>query len=147
MNPAVYEQDFAQWAFDQAELMRSGRFSSLDLGNLIEEIECMGRSEYRALSSRMTVLVGHLLKWRFQPAYRGNSWRRTIKVQRRDILRLLKESPSLKTRLGDEQWLGEIWQDAVGDAAEETGIDETRFPGKPIWTAADMLNPDFFPEG
>ena len=44
METISYNNDFAGWAFQQAELMRAGKLDSLDIANLIEEMECMGRS-------------------------------------------------------------------------------------------------------
>ena len=40
-----YDEDFYSWTQEQAELLRTGQFNSLDIPNLIEEIETMGRSE------------------------------------------------------------------------------------------------------
>ena len=46
-----YEQDFYGWTQEQASLLKAGRLNELDIDNLIEEIETMGRSEKRALES------------------------------------------------------------------------------------------------
>jgi hypothetical protein len=73
-----YQKDFYSWTCEQAELLRAGRFNELDVFNLIEEIETMGRSEKRELESRLTVLLVHLLKWQYQPMRRGCSWQLTI---------------------------------------------------------------------
>ena len=40
-----YEADFYLWSYEQAELLRQRRFSELDLPNIIEEIESLGRSD------------------------------------------------------------------------------------------------------
>jgi Domain of unknown function DUF29. len=69
-----YEKDFYSWTQEQAELLRQGRFNSLDIPNLIEEIETMGRSEKRELESRLTILLLHLLTWKYQETRRGRSW-------------------------------------------------------------------------
>ena len=90
----AYDTDFAAWAAEQAGLLRAGLVNSIDFRNLAEEIEDMGKSEQRALESRLQVLICHLLKWKFQPEQRGNSWRATIKEQRLKIKRLFSESPS-----------------------------------------------------
>jgi hypothetical protein len=49
---------------------------------MAEEIEDVGKSEQRELENRMAILLAHLLKWQYQPARRGASWQKTIKVQR-----------------------------------------------------------------
>lgn len=138
----TYEQDIVAWAREQAGLLRAGRFDALDIEHLAEEIEDVGKSEQRELESRMAVLVAHLLKWRFQPERRGNSWRNTIRAQRKGVERRLKKTPSLKADLTDADWWEAVWDDAVARAGQETGLD---FPESPLWTAEQSLQPDFFP--
>ena len=53
-----YERDFYGWTQEQAALLKSDG-NELDIANLIEEVETMGRSEKRALESRLTVLLLH----------------------------------------------------------------------------------------
>ncbi|WP_083884722.1 DUF29 domain-containing protein [Thioflavicoccus mobilis] len=72
---SLYERDFHAWASEQAGLLRAGKLAEADLPHIIEEIESMGRSEKRELVNRLVVLLLHLLKWRYQPGLRGNSWR------------------------------------------------------------------------
>lgn len=96
MSHTRYETDVVAWANEQAALLRSGKLSEIDIEKIAEEIEDVGKSEQRELASRMTVLIAHLLKWKYQPARRGTSWERTIKAQRKEVLYSLKESPSLK---------------------------------------------------
>ena len=74
-----YESDYAAWAFEQVTLLRAGRLNEIDVAHIAEEIEDVGRAEYRMLRSRMAVLVEHMLKWRFLPASQGGNWRRTIR--------------------------------------------------------------------
>lgn len=79
----IYEQDYYLWLMKNAELIRRGRFSEADAANIAEELECMGRSEKRELTSRLAVLLTHLLKWSFEPEKRTNSWKYTIVEHRR----------------------------------------------------------------
>ena len=62
----------------------------------------MGKSEQRELENRMAVLLANLLKWQHQPERQGNSWLRTIKVQRKGIASRLRKTPSLKPDLQNE---------------------------------------------
>ena len=41
----LYEKDFCLWIETTAKLLKEGQFSQLDIENLVEEIETMGRSE------------------------------------------------------------------------------------------------------
>src|SRR3977135_2624419 len=98
-NATLYDTDFYAWANEQAALLRAGRLAEADIENIAEEIETMGRSEKRELVSRMSVLLLHLLKWQFQPARRGNSWRLSIENTRYQLEEHLDDNPSLKSQL------------------------------------------------
>ena len=99
MSNALYERDFYAWANEQAALLRAGKLDRADIDNIAEAIESMGRSEQRTLVSRMSVLLLHLLKWRYQPAFRGTGWRLTILEQRYRLADRLRDNPSLKSQL------------------------------------------------
>ncbi len=71
---SLHDSDFYAWSLEQAALLREGRVSEADLAAIAEEIESMGKTEKRQLVSGLTVLLLDLLKWRYQPAGRGNSW-------------------------------------------------------------------------
>ncbi|MFM0050350.1 DUF29 domain-containing protein, partial [Caballeronia grimmiae] len=84
-----YDKDVVAWAREQAALLRAGKLSAIDIEHVAEEIEDVGKSEQREFASRMSVLLAHLLKWKFQPDRRGNSWRNTIRTQRAAVERRL----------------------------------------------------------
>lgn len=143
---ATYNQDFNLWAIEQAQLLRAGRFAELDIENLSEEVESVGRSEKRELASRMQVLLAHLLKWQYQSERRGSSWQSTIRTQRSRIEAVLEDSPSLKPKLSEQKWLEMIWSGALLKAMEETGINIEIFPQDCPWDMqTQILNPDWLP--
>ena len=72
----IYHQDFHAWAMRNAELIRQGRLAEIDGEHVAEELESMGKSQQRALGSRLTVLLAHLLKWRHQPGCHAAGQRR-----------------------------------------------------------------------
>jgi len=139
-----YESDFYGWTLEQAGLLQAGNLEQLDTRNLLEEIRSMGNSERRELESRLEVLFMHLLKWQYQPAYRGRSWQLTIAEQRRKILRRLDRNPSLKSELSE--LIADAWGDALLSAARETGIEASDFPQKLPWLWEEFMNEDFYPE-
>lgn len=138
-----YEQDVVAWSIEQAALLRSGKLSALDIEHIAEEIEDVGKSEQRELASRMSVLLAHLLKWQYQPERQGNSWRNTIRAQRKEVGYLLDEAPSLRGKLVEARWLDMVWSKAVAQAGDETGIDT--LPEVCPWDMAEVLMPDWFP--
>ncbi len=139
-----YELDFYGWTQEQAALLKAGRLGELDVMNLIEEIESMGRSERRELQSRLTVLLVHLLKWKFQPARRGRSWQLTIEEQRENCLDVLDENPSLTSKLRDI--LNRAYSHARITASRETGIDKKDFPTDCPWTYEQMVDGNYYPD-
>jgi hypothetical protein len=138
-----YDDDFVLWSAHQAALLRAGRFDLVDLENVAEEIESLGRSDHRALASRLEVLIMHLLKWQFQPELRLGSWRSQIRTQRGRIQRLLKESPSLRRRVEPE--VGGAYARARANAADETNLPLDVFPSTCPYDPRDLLDDDFWP--
>lgn len=122
----LYEQDFYAWTQQQAELLRLGQLEALDVDNLVEELEATRQQLEQELDNRMGVLLGHLLKWHYQPEARSKSWRATIKEQRLRIARLFKKNPSLKTYLAEAIEFGYVLGLALID--QETPLDSNQLP-------------------
>ena len=141
-----YDSDVIAWAQEQANLLRSGQFSLLDIEHIAEEIEDVGKSEQRELASRMAVLLAHLLKWEYQPERRGSSWEDTIRTQRERIDRRMCKTPSLKTSLTDADWQADAWDDAVDEAVKETGMARKVFPKSCPWSTEQIMSQDFYPD-
>ncbi|QTA88855.1 DUF29 domain-containing protein [Desulfonema magnum] len=141
---AVYDQDFYLWLCQNTELLREGRIEEIDIENIAEELDAMGKSQHRELLSRLRVLFAHLLKWQFQPDHRSGSWKGTILEQRYQIEQLLEMSPSLKHKM--EQKISKAYNKAVGYAAAETGISKSVFPKTCPYVLEEALDEDFYPE-
>jgi len=144
MSDGLYDRDFYAWANEQAALLRAGKLETADIEHIAEEIESMGRSEKRELVNRLTVLMLHLLKWRFQPSRRGNSWRLSIRKQRLRLSSHLAENPSLKSKLPET--LEEAYRLALIEAERETGLSEDAFPAECPWPFERMMDGSFWPE-
>lgn len=140
---SLYETDFYAWTQEQSELIALGRWSHLDASNLVEEIESLGRKERQELRNRLGVLLGHLLKWQFQPAQRSNSWRGTIRERRKQIHLLLKDSPSLRPYL--QEALPDAYELGTAIAIKETQLAEETFSENCPYSLADILATSFFP--
>ena len=139
-----YDADFYGWTQEQAELLKAGRLSELDIDNLLEEVETMGRSEKRELDSRLTVLLLHMLKWQYQPIRRGRSWQLTIEGQRINFSETLYENPSLKPQLATI--LKKAYTKAIIKASQETALDKQTFPEQCPWTLSQILDDNFYPD-
>jgi hypothetical protein len=145
-NAELYEQDFYTWTQTTAALIRAGKWYDLDRETLAEEVESLGRSEHRELEHRLDGLLMHLLKWRYQPSghQTGHSWRLTIREHRRQLTRLLRDSPSLCPRTAIV--LPASYTNARVDASDETGLALATFPETCPWTPEQVLDADFWPE-
>lgn len=140
---SLYDKDFYAWTQEQASLLHSRQWSQLDLLNLVEEIESLGRQERRELINRLGVLIGHLLKWQYQPQQRTRSWIATIAIQRLEITELIEESPSLKPDL--EAALRQAYLKAINLAIQETNLPNRTFPPNCPYSLEEILDDRFYP--
>lgn len=134
---SLYEQDFYQWTQEQAGLLKAGHLNQLDIGNLIEEIQDMGKSQKRELLSRLKVLLAHMLKWSYEPEMQSRNWLSTITTQRDEIELLLNDNPSLKPLLAD--CIMSTYPKARRQAAIETGLNENTFPAECPYSLEEIL--------
>jgi hypothetical protein len=138
MIKTLYEQDYGLWAEQMADLLESGRFSELDIANLVDEVRDLSKRERDRLLSSMRLIVHHLLKWDYQPQKRSKSWVGTIQRERKNIALYLEDSPSLKRYL-TELWLNKMYGVACDDAFGETGL---TFPKVCQYSVSEILERD-----
>jgi Domain of unknown function DUF29 len=139
----LYERDYYLWLENTAQILKEGNLQTLDIPNLIEEIEDMGRSEKRSVKSNLVVVLMHLLKYKYQKEKRSNSWLFTIKEHRRRLREEFQTSPSLKKY--SLEVLAECYQDARDLAATETGLSRDNFPVQSPFTPEETLNSEYLP--
>ena len=140
----LYEADFNLWLSETVNLIRKGELDKLDLENLAEEIEDMGNSRKDALESNLIRVLQHLLKWKYQPQKRTNSWKVSITEHSLRLNKAFKKSPSLKVYFDDV--FTECYQDARLIASQETGLNILSFPEVCPFKREDILNPQYLPE-
>lgn len=137
------DQDFLQWTQQQAEYLRKGYWAGLDIENLVEELETLGRSEQKELGSYLQVLLMHLLKCQYQPEKRTKSWNNTLSNCRDKIQDCLEDTPSLQRFLKNPEWVEKYYRRARRDAAKETQKPDTTFPAECPYAIAQILDPSF----
>jgi Domain of unknown function DUF29 len=143
----LYDADFLQWTEQQAALLRRMAAgepvnAAPDWLNLAEEIESVGASEKREVRSRLALILQHLLKWRYQPDLRSKSWENTLFVQRRDLLTLFEDSPSLRPFA--ERVLPSAFTNGRQAAQRETGL--LNITDVCPWPFEDVISQDFLPD-
>ncbi len=99
----LYEEDFYAWTQQQADLLRHLRpaiGNRIDIENLVEEIEDLGRSELRTAQSLVEHIIEYLLKLEFsgldEPAAH---WRDEIVEWRLQLDKTLTRSIAAKLDL------------------------------------------------
>lgn len=138
---SLYESDFHAWTQQQINLLKEQAWQNLDVQNLVEELADLGRRERQELRNRLSVLLGHLLKWQFQPEQRSNSWLATIREQREQLNLLLEENPSLKPYSSEA--LAIAYKLGLNIAVRETGLPYETFPIDCPYSFEDALNETF----
>jgi type II secretory pathway component PulM len=141
---SLYDEDFAIWTTETARLLRAGRFDEVDIEHVADEIEDMGKRDKRELHSRLTVLILHLLKWKWQPEKQTRGWQATLLTQRAELDRVLEDSPSL--RRATAAAVAKVYPAVLKSAALETGLPVTAFPGECPFSPDQILDREFLPE-
>ena len=123
---AAYERDWAGWLDRQLVLLREGRFEELDRANLIDEVASLGRSDFKAFTSAIEIVLLHMLKWDHQPTERVRGWVLSIDEHRDRIAEELQDSPSYRARTAEA--VLRAFPHARRGAARETGLPLRTFP-------------------
>lgn len=121
-----YQDDLYGWVEHQVALLKAGRLTEIDAGNIAEELSDVGGEQYDKLESALRVVMLHLLKWDHQPTHRSRSWVLSVHEHRRRIARVMRKNPSLKPHQAEA--VVEGYEDARDDAIRETGLDAKTFP-------------------
>ena len=95
----LYDRDFVGWTQQQAELLRREAglrpATDLDLQNLAEEIESLGKRDRRALTNNVARIAEHLLKLQYSPAKDPRpGWENSVDVHRSKARKILADSPA-----------------------------------------------------
>jgi hypothetical protein len=143
---SLYEADYQLWLEQTVAQLRSQDFSNVDLENLIEEIESLGRSEKRAMFSYLLRLCEHLLKlkyWEFEREVCFRGWVLEINNFRSEIELILKDSPSLNPFLHAN--FGSAYQKARKNLLTVMPRLIDLIPEEPGFTLEEALDEDWLP--
>jgi len=143
---SLYDTDYQHWLEQTVTHLKAHDFGCLDLENLIEEIESLGKSDKRAISSYLMRLCEHLLKMKYleserETCFRG--WKLEIRNFRLQVQAILKDSPSLKNHL-EENFLAE-YQNGRKLFLDSSELDETIVSKDPWFTLEQALDEDWLP--
>lgn len=141
MKNQLYETDFYAWTQQQSKFLLTGQWQDLDQENLGEEIAALGKQQRQELRNRLGILIGHLLKWDYQPQLRDKSWKATIREQRDEIIDILESNPSLKPYL--EEAIAKGFRQGINLVIRETPLDDQDLPLDFPYTVQQILDRSF----
>lgn len=142
----LYDSDYQLWLERTVTTLKNKNFENLDLNNLIEEIESLGRSEKRAISSYLMRLCEHLLKIGYWESERGQclrGWKVEVRNFRLEILEELDASPSLAVFL--EEVFVKQYKNARKLFLDASDLNPHRIPESPDFTLEQALDENWFP--
>jgi hypothetical protein len=144
ITKTLYDTDFAEWTAHTAELLRQGKFDEVDLEHVAEEIEDMGKRDFRAVESQLRRMLVHLIKQKIPPERDGTSWQGSIANAQEELLAVIRDSPSLRRRLSCE--IAHVYTGAVRIALLETGSAGRRgdlgIPDQCPFTLSQLMDSD-----
>ena len=147
-----YETDFYGWTQEQAAKLRALLVErsnlDLDLENIAEEIDSLGRSNYHQLVGRLEEIAIHLLKLHYSTHLDcENVWKSSVRGHRPRVAKLLRESPSLKPRLSGA--MAEGYADALRHFSEAKLIElcmPEHLPTTSPFAAEQAIQNEWWPE-
>jgi hypothetical protein len=144
LNPqSLYDRDILLWVDDTVAKLKARDFENLDLDNLIDEVDTLGKSQRNAIRSLLRRLIEHLLKRSYVPlpeCYVG--WQREIRAFRNDIKDILEDAPSIKNLISEI--LPKVSASAIASVREE--YPQVNFPDSCLdgRDVNDILNRNFW---
>lgn len=139
----LYEIDDYQWLEETVKLLKHKQFNDLDLDNLIEELEDLGREKKNAVASLLEQVIRHLLLlqyWIEEQEYNATHWQGEIYTFRVQLKRKL--TTNLRNFL--EKELNNIYQDALGFVKIKTQ-NKVKFPSECPYTLEELLAQEWLP--
>jgi len=145
-RPSLYDTDYQLWLDQTVAQLKVQDFSQIDLESLIEEIESLGRSEKRAISSYLMRLCEHLLKIKYWESEREmclRVWKREVINFRLQIQDELEASPSLRSFLQDI--FAKQYKNGRKLFLNASELDAKLIPETPDFTLEQVLDEDWLP--
>jgi glycosylphosphatidylinositol transamidase (GPIT) subunit GPI8 len=133
----LYETDDYLWLLETVELLKQKKFNELDLENLIEELESMGKRDLNKAKSLLRQIIIHFLLiqyWQLESERNYHHWRGEIKTFRYDLNNHL--TTNLKNKLQED--LINIYQSAIDFVQEKTEF-SVNFPQECPYTLEQLL--------
>ena len=140
----LYEVDDYQWLEENIRLLKSHCFQDIDLDNLIEELEDLGREKKNVVESLLQQIIRHLLIYQYWQEERETNtrhWQAEIYSFRDQLNHKL--TTNLRNHLENKRL--EIYHRALGYVVRKTGLAVDIFPKDCPYTLEQLLDIDYLP--
>ncbi|RVU21864.1 DUF29 domain-containing protein [Methylobacterium oryzihabitans] len=144
MTGVAFEADLAAWAEEQAQALAEGRLDDLDHPHLAGLLRDLGDRDRQEVRDRLGVILTGLLRWAVQVDLRCHGWAVTIGTQRRRVLRLLRDSPSLRSALPD--LIATVYPEAKARAVLESALFDDSFSESCPFSEAEIFDESWLPD-
>jgi hypothetical protein len=137
----LYELDDSQWLEETIKLLKNHKFQELDLENLIEELEDLGKRDKNAVASLLEQIIRHLLLLQYWTSESENNtvhWQGEIYTFRTQLNRRI--TTNLRNYLESE--LDSIYKDALGFVKIKTQ-NSVNFPSGCPYSLNQLLDIDW----
>ncbi|MBD2294681.1 DUF29 domain-containing protein [Anabaena sphaerica FACHB-251] len=138
---SLYELDENLWLEETIILLKEKRFQDLDLNNLIEELEALGKRDKNAVASLLEQIIRHFLLlpyWTEEYEINGNYWQTEIIGFRNQLERLLTNN--LQNYLHSK--LEKIYRSALKYVKQKTRF-KIDFPEDCPYTLEQLLDENY----
>jgi hypothetical protein len=135
----LYEIDDHLWLEETIKLLKANHLEKLDLENLIEELENLGRRDKAKVASLLEQIIRHILLlqyWTEESQYNSGHWKAEIRSFRNQLKR------NLTTNLYQylENDLASIYDDALGYVIDKTEEKLDNLPQSCTYTLEQLLD-------
>ncbi|MBO0348201.1 DUF29 domain-containing protein [Phormidium pseudopriestleyi FRX01] len=141
----LYEIDEYLWLAETVKFLRKNRLKDLDLDNLIEELESLGKRDFNQIKSLLRQIIIHLLLlqyWREEYDRSHRNWKGEITAFRADLSDRL--TTTLENKLN--QNLASIYQTALKVVLQKTGLSQDTIPENCPYSFEQLLDDNWYPE-
>ena len=141
----LYEIDDYLWLEETIKLLKTKDLDNLDLDNLIEELESLGRNDLNKVRSLLRQIIIHILLLEYwQEEYDRNyrHWQGEIIAFRDDLNNSL--TTTLKNKLVQE--LAHIYNVAVKVVVQKTGLASNLFPDNCPYSLEQLFDDNWYPQ-
>ncbi|MBF2057708.1 MAG: DUF29 domain-containing protein [Cyanobacterium sp. T60_A2020_053] len=141
----LYDIDYYLWTIETVELLKTKNWDKLDLANLIEELESLGKSDFNKVRSLLRQIIVHILLleyWDREYERNYRHWRGEIIAFRDDLNNSL--TTTLKNKLTQE--LETIYNVSRKIVIQKTGLNQKLFPNNCPYSLDKLINDEWYPQ-